>query len=166
MKKIIFNTALLTILAALAGLSGPVYAEQAETTMDIHNGYFSREGNNGSPSEASRNNIYIKLYADKWVALLYVPFPYAKAVTPEMINGVFTEAKRGITTPSYNRNTFGILQEAATIHMEQYEEVEGQTQFKCGSVNPCALRFGEDFVELVKSGIINEHLVKFNHIVE
>lgn len=164
MKKIILNTTLFSIIAILLGFSSPAFSQQAETTLDVHNGYFSREGNNESPSEASRNSIYIKLYPDNWVALLYLPYPYSKEVTPDMINGVFTEAKRQITTPSYTRNTFGVLREAATIHMEQSEIIEGQTQFKCGSVNPCALRFGKDYVELVKSGIINEHLVKFNHI--
>ena len=166
MKKTILNYILPGALIVLLGFSGPAYTQQTETTLDIHTGHFSREGNNGSPSETSHNNLYIKLYPDGWIALLYVPFPYAKNVTPEMIDKVFVEAKRQITMRSFTRDKFGILDEAATVHMEQYEEVEGQTQFECGSINPCALRFGENYLELVKSGVINEHIVKFDHIVQ
>lgn len=166
MNKTIRHFTLLSVFTVLAGLSGPAYTQQAEPALDIHAGHFSREGNNGSPSETSHNNIYIKLYPDNWIALLYVPFPYAKNVSADIIDKVFVQAKTQITKRSFTRDTFGLLDEAATVHMERYEQVEGQTQFECGSINPCALRFGNDYLELVKSGVINEHIVKFNHITE
>ncbi|MCW8831503.1 MAG: hypothetical protein OQK32_08310 [Gammaproteobacteria bacterium] len=136
--------------------------------MDIYSGHFSREANNGPTAEKTNNNIYIKFYPNEWIALLYVPYPYGKNVSPDTIDQVFAKVKRESETGSFTRSKYDLLDEAATAHVEKYEIVEGQIQFQCGSLNPCAIRrYNEDnYIELVKSGIINEHIIKFDHITE
>ena len=145
-------------------LAGNVFAETANNTINIHDGHFSREGNNDSPATASKNNIYIKIYPEQWIGILYVPYPYGRQVSSQSIDNVFDAAKKMSKPGSFTRNKFDLLEEAATVHLEEYELVEGQIQFECGSMNPCAIRLGEDYIEMVKSGIINEHIVKFDHI--
>ena len=166
MKSVLPNYLYTTVFVLLTILSGNAFSQQEEKTMDILSGHFSREGNNGSPAAKTNNNIYIKLYPNNWIALLYVPYPYAKNVTPNTIDKIFAqvEPKSG----SFSRSTFDLLDEAATVHVEKYELDDGQIQFQCGSMNPCAVRLfhEENFLELIKSGIINEHIIKFDHITE
>lgn len=157
-----------SLFALLTILSANAFAQQPAKTMDILLGHFSREGNNQHAAETTGNNIYIKIYPEQWIALLYVPYPYAAKVSPDMIDEVFSKVVRESESGSFTRNKFDVLDEAATVHVEKYELVEGQIQFQCGSLNPCAIRLydEENFLELVQSGIINEHLIKFDHITK
>lgn len=166
MKNILPGYLSISLIALLTILSGNALAQQTAQEMDIHSGHFAREGNNTSAAKETNNNIYIKLYPEQWVAILYVPYPYASSVTPEMIDGVFEKVDRKSETGAFTRSKFDILDQAATVHVEKYEMVEGQLQFQCGSLNPCAIRFYDNYIELVKSGIINEHLIKFDHVTK
>ena len=166
MKNTLSNFLYAATFSLLTVFSGNAFSEQTSTTLDILAGHFSRESNNQPAAENTNNNIYIKMYSGEWIALLYVPYPYAPKVTPEMIDKVFENVKRESETGSFTRDTFGVLEEAATVHVERYEMVKGQLQFQCGSLNPCAVRFYDDYIELVKSGIINEHIIKFDHITQ
>ena len=153
-------------LVLMTMFSENVFSEQATESMDILSGYFSREGNNGSPAKKTNNNIYIKLYPEQWITVLYIPFDYATTLDSEIINKVLNKVELQSESGSFTRSKFGILEEAATAHVEKYEIIEGQLQFQCGSINPCAIRFYDNYLELVKSGIINEHIIKFDHILK
>ena len=168
MKNTLANYLYAIIFAVLSTLSSSALSQQTTETMDIISGHFSRAGNNGSTAKETRNNIYIKMYPDQWIALLYVPYPYAIKTNSDMIDTVFENVIRESVTGSFTRSKFDILDEAATVHVEKYEIVEGQIQFQCGSLNPCAIRLynEENYLELVKSGIINEHIIKFDHITK
>ena len=166
MKSNLRNSLYAGIFTLLTIASGNAFSEEISTTLDIYSGHFSRESNNQPAAENTNNNIYIKMYPGEWIALLYVPYPYAPKVTADMVDEVFKNVNRESETGAFTRDTFGVLEEAATVHVEKYEMVKGQLQFQCGSLNPCAVRFYDDFIELVKSGIINEHIIKFNHIVK
>lgn len=155
-----------SIFSLLTIISGNAFSQQKAEPLDILSGHFSREGNNQHAAETTRNNIYIKIYPEQWIALLYVPYPYAAKVSAAMIDQVFEKIERKSASGSFTRDKFGVLEEAATVHVEKYEMVEGQLQFQCGSLNPCAVRFYDSYLELVKSGIINEHLIKFDHITQ
>ena len=168
MRNTLVNTLYAGVFALLTTLSGSALSQQTTETMDILTGHFSREGNNSSAAKETGNNIYIKMYPDQWIALLYVPYPYATKTTPDMIDAVFEKVIRESDTGAFSRSKFDILDEAATVHVEKYEIVKGQIQFQCGSLNPCAIRLynDENYLELVKSGIINEHIIKFDHITK
>ncbi len=154
LSKLIF--AFLTISTTAFGVS----AED----MDIYSGYFSRSGNNQSPSATSKNNIYIKLFENQWVALLYIPYPYAKAVPASAITKVFHQAKSQTTGSAYLRGDFGQLEELATIQIEKFGYLEDRLVFECGALSPCTIKMHDSYLELIKPGIINEHIVKYNHV--
>jgi len=166
MKNILLNFLHTGILALLIAFPFSALSQQKMSSTDILSGYFSRESNNGDAAKTTNNNIYIKLYPEQWIAILYVPYPYAASVGSDTLNKVFDKVKRESESGSFSRSKFDLLDEAATVHVEKYEIIEGQVQFQCGSINPCAIRFSDNYLELVKSGIINEHIVKFDHITQ
>jgi hypothetical protein len=159
MNKIIIAILSISVLSisAQAGITGD---------MDMYAGHFSREGNNQSPSETTNNNIYIKIYENQWVGLLYVPYPYARTVSAPAITKVFENAKKKTAGSAYLRGTFGQLAENATIQIEKFGYLEDRLVFECGSLSPCTIKLHEDFLELIKPGIINEHIIKYNHVLE
>ena len=156
-KTIAVILASILSLSVLAGIAGDI---------DMFSGHFSREGNNQSPSETTNNNIYIKIFENQWVGLLYVPFPYAKTVSPSAIGKVFETAKKKTSGSAYLRGKFGQLAENATIQIEKFGYLEDRLVFECGSLSPCTIKLHEDYLELIKPGVINEHIIKYNHIVE
>ncbi len=150
---------LTTILLTIVFLPS-VYA------MDMYSGHFSREGNNQSPSETTNNNIYIKIFENRWIALLYVPFPYAKSVAPDTITRVFEQAKKQTSTSSYLRGKFDYLDQLATVQIERFGYLEDRLVFECGSLSPCTIKLHDDYLELYKPGMINEHIIKYNHVAD
>jgi hypothetical protein len=56
-------------------------------------GYYAREGNGGSPAKAAGNNIYIRFFADRWLGMLFLPYPYAESVDQATITRVFEAAR-------------------------------------------------------------------------
>ena len=165
MNRVILKSALLSILVGLAVFPGLILSEQQTNEMDIHAGHFSREGNNASPSRTTKNNIYIKLYKDQWIITLHVPYPSATSVGPEAIEKVFEGIKKQADTRAYVRGTYGQLTEPATAQVEKYGYVEDRIIYECGSLAPCTIKLGDGYLELIKPGVINEHIIKFNHVV-
>ena len=165
MNKVIFKTSLLSILATIAVLPATAPAEQ-QTKMDIHAGHFSRDGNNASPSRTTKNNIYIKLFKDQWIITLHIPYPSAMTVEPEAVEKVFQQIRKEATTRAYMRGTYGQLTEPATAQVEKYGYIEDKIIYECGSLAPCSIKLGDGYLELIKPGVINEHIIKFNHVVD
>ena len=165
MKKLITKNILLFTLVAMLAFPGLTLAVETSTIGENLSGHFSRAGNNGSPSETARNNIYIKLFENRWIAMLYIPYPYATSVEPSVITQVFEAAKKKTTGSAYMKGTFGQLSEQATVHIERYGYLEDRLVFECGSLAPCTIKLGEDFLELIKPGVINEHIIRYNHVV-
>lgn len=127
-------------------------------------GYYARSGNDGSPSQTAGNNIYIKFYPDRWIGMLFVPAPYASELEASVIAGVFTNARKQVSGSAYVKGKFGLLDRSATIHIERYGYLQDRIIFECGGLSPCTIRLGEGFVELIKPGVINEHIIKYLHV--
>lgn len=134
-------------------------------SADEYRGYFAREGNNQSPSITSGNNTYIKLYDNRWVAMLYIPYPYAKSVTEEEINHVFKQIKLQARSSALMRGKFGVLKEFATVQFERFGYLGDKLVFECGALSPCTIQLHDSYLELIKPGVINEHIIKFDYIV-
>jgi hypothetical protein len=165
MNKIIFKSILLSILVTIAVFPAAASAEQPTKKMDIHAGHFSREGNNAKPSRTTKNNIYIKLFKDQWIITLHIPYPSAMTVQPEAVEKVFEQIKKQAKTRAYVRGTYGQLTEPATAQVEKYGYIEDKIIYECGSLSPCTIMLGDGYLELIKPGVINEHIIKFNHVV-
>ena len=128
-------------------------------------GFYRREGNDGSPAAAAGNNIYLKFFADRWVGLLFVPYPYATRVDDGQIARAFEGARARTGGAAYLRGRFGALDELATAQIERYGYLrDGRIAFECGALSACTIRLGDDMLELVKPGVINEHIVRYLHV--
>jgi hypothetical protein len=166
MNKIFLKALLLPILLVVTVFPGLALSAQQADKMDIFSGHFSMQGNNESPSATAKNSIYIKLFKNQWVAMLYIPYPYSTKVNSSAITKVFEEAKKQTSGSSYIRGTFGQLSEPATVQIEKFGYLEDRLIFECGSLSPCTIRLGDDYLELIKPGVINEHIIKYNHVIE
>ncbi len=157
------------ILLVTVTTTGLFYSGSAESSnrTDIYSGYYSRDGNDDRPARISGNSIYIKFYPDRWVVLLYVPYPYSKTLKPKVLHNVFQEIKQQIKGKSYIRGRFSFLSEAATAHIETYDmPEENKAVFECDGTAPCRVTFIENYMEMRKAGMLNDHIIRFNRINE
>ncbi|MCP4765449.1 MAG: hypothetical protein GY875_04190 [Gammaproteobacteria bacterium] len=138
-------------------------AEQGAYNENL-SGYYAREGNGGSPAQAAGNNIYIRFFADRWLGMLFLPYPYAESVDEAAIARVFDAARAKTSSSAYLRGTFGELEEKATLHIERYGYIEDRVIFECGSLAPCTIKLGDGYLELIKPGVINEHIIHYQHV--
>jgi len=154
---------LLAILVSLL-FSGLACAAQEEEDIVIYSGYFSRQENDGKMAEMSGKSHYIKFYPGDRVARLYIPYPYSKQLSTEMISKVFKVASGKTTGSAYIRDTFGLLDKAVVAHLDDFRRVDGQIQFDCGSSNPCTIEFLDGLIQVIKKGIVKDHIIKYNYV--
>lgn len=152
------------LLLLIALLPGQAFSTDTPAAGESLSGYYAREGNNGSPASAAGNNIYIRFYPQRWLGMMFLPYPYAEQVAPETIPRVFDAARALTNSSAYLRGTFGELEQKATLHIERYGYLEDRILFECGSLAPCSIRLGDGYLELIKPGVINEHISRYNHI--
>ncbi len=168
MKNPLIKLVTVVLLTALTVLPGISYALNATDDTSIFDGYYAREGNNGTPSRTLHHNVYMKLYTDKgqqWVALLHIPLPYASTVDEAIIPDIFKNIRKQINSSAFVRDTFGYLEEKATVQFERFGYMQDKIIFECGSLAPCTIKPADGYLELIKPGMINEHIIKYNHIV-
>ena len=168
MKNSLFIAISAVLFIALTVLPGISYALNATDDTSIFDGYYAREGNNGTPSRTLHHNVYMKLYADKgqqWVALLHIPLPYASTVDEAIIPDIFKNIRKQINSSAFVRDTFGYLEEKATVQFERFGYMQDKIIFECGSLSPCTIKPADGYLELIKPGMINEHIIRYNHIV-
>ncbi len=151
-------------LAALVVLAHFVFAPAAGAAAENLAGFYARDGNDGSPAETAGNNIYVKFFPDRWLGMLFIPYPYATGVDAATVDKVFTAARAKTTSAAYLRNRFGLLDEAATAQIERYGYLGDRIAFDCGALSACTIRIGDGYLELIKPGVINEHIVRYRHV--
>jgi hypothetical protein len=159
----------IVILTAAITLPGSAFSTQATNSGNIFEGYYAREGNNGSPSRTLHHNVYMKLYAEggqQWVALMHIPLPYASTVDEAVIPKIFKEIRKQASSSSFIRDTFGYLDEKATVQFERFGYMQDKIIFECGSLSPCTIKPADGYLELIKPGMLNEHIIKYNHVVD
>ena len=167
MKKFLFKcfyTSVLTVTIAFPAIA----LSDVTKNNNIFLGYYTRDGINGSPSRPLHHNVYMKLYADdgqQWVALLHIPLPYASTVDETLIPEIFKKIRKKLHSSSFIRDTFGHLEEKATVQFERFGYMQDKLIFECGSLSPCTIKPADGYLELIKPGMINEHIIKYNHIV-
>ena len=155
---------LLGLLLVCSSYPAAVFSAQQPSLNEDLSGHYSRDGNNGSPSKTSGNSIYIKFFEDRWVGVLFIPYPYATGVEASIVTQVFEAARKQTATSALMKGEFGLLSEAATIQIERYGYLGDRIVFECGSLAPCTIKMGDGFLELIKPGVINEHIVKYNYV--
>jgi hypothetical protein len=155
---------LLGLLLACSSFPAVVFSAQQPGLNENLSGHYSRDGNNGTPSETAGNSIYIKFFEDRWVGMLFIPYPYAVSVEAWGVTQGWVAARKQATSAALMKDEFGLLSEAATIQIERYGYLGDRIVFECGSLAPCTIRMGDGFLELIKPGVINEHIVRYNHV--
>ena len=128
------------------------------------NGFYAREGNNGTPAAAAGNNIYLKFFEDRWIVLLFVPYPYASGVTAPQVERALQAARARTDSAAYLRGRFGEFDANATAQVERYGYLGERIAFECGALSACTIRLGDGYLELIKPGVINEHIVRYHHV--
>ena len=108
----------------------------------------------------------MKFFEGQWVVTLHVPLKDIANKNPDTIAKTLVEAKKQATSPAYIRGTFGQLQEAAIATIEKFGYMENRIIFECNSLSPCSVELKEGYLELIKPGMLNEHIIKYNHIVD
>ena len=164
MNTNLYNFLLAGVLAIIFTSPGKVDAQEQPDTPDFYTGHYSRDGNNESPSSATGNNIYIKFFEGQWIATLFVPYPYATTVEPATITRALEQARKQTSTSAFIRGDFGQLEESATAKIERFGYLEDQIVYECGSLAPCTIKLGDGFLEQIKPGVINEHIIRYNHV--
>jgi len=96
--------------------------------------------------------------------MLFLPYPYATGVDAEAIDQVFVAARQKTSSASIMRGKYGLLDEAATITIERYGYLQDRIVFECGALAPCTIRLGDGQLDLIKPGIINEHISRYLHV--
>ncbi len=166
MKQALSNS-LMTALLTTAILLLPALPDsgRAAGQTDIYSGYYSRDGNDDLAARTTGNSIYIKFYPDQWVIMLYVPYPYSLSADSATLHQAFRNIKRQARSKSYIKSTFGILKEKATAHIETYQMLDDSTaMFECDGTAPCRVKFNGDYMEMIKAGMINNHIIGFTRI--
>jgi hypothetical protein len=157
---------LLGLVLLLAGLPGSVFSSNSASRGESLSGYYAREGNDGSPAQAAGNNIYIRFFPERWLALLFLPYPYAQQVDSSTIARVFAAARAQTSSSAYLRGTFDLLEQKATLQIERYGYLEDRIVFECGSLAPCTIKLGDGELELIKPGVINEHIIRYRFVAD
>ncbi|MDH3218248.1 MAG: hypothetical protein OEO19_01845 [Gammaproteobacteria bacterium] len=145
----------------LAALSAPALAQSAGEELS---GFYARRGNDGSPAQTAGNNIYIKFFPDRWLGMLFVPYPYARSVDASTIEKVFVAARKRTDSAAYLRDSFGLLDQAATVQVERYGYYQERIAFECGALSACSIKLADGYLELIKPGVINEHIIRYDHV--
>jgi hypothetical protein len=132
MKKHLLKLIFAGLLAVLTVLPGISYALQATDNTSIFNGYYARVGNNGSPSRTLHHNVYMKLYTgegQQWVALLHIPLPYGSTVDEAVIPKIFEKIRKQLNSSAFVRDTFGYLDEKATVQFERFVYMQDKIKY-------------------------------------
>lgn len=156
-----FLGALLFVCAVLP--AAQALAQQADYGEKL-SGFYARQGNNDSPAKAAGNNIYIKFFEDRWVGMMFIPYPDLTEVESAIIDQVFAAAKKQATSAAILRGKYELLAEPATITIERYGYYQDRIVFECGALSPCTIKLHGDYLDLIKPGVINEHIIKYDHV--
>ena len=127
-------------------------------------GYYAREGNDSTPAETAGNNIYLKFFDDRWIGMLFVPYPYAVGLEPQRIERAFDNARAQTESAAYLRGRFDAFDKLATAQIERYGYLGDRIAFECGALSACTVQLGEAHLELIKPGVINPHIVRYVYV--
>ena len=152
-----------TAVTLLASLLCSVADSASQTpATDISAGYYSREQNDGELARASGKSQFIRFYEGNRIVTLFIPYPYATSVKPATIRQVFERALRKTSGDAYISDTFGLLDERATVHLDRIRLIDGGYFFDCGAAVPCRIEFTDDGLNVIRRGIVNDTTTEYD----
>ena len=144
-------------------LPGTLYAANG-ALGEIIEGHYAPDIVGENPARSGGNEIYLKFFADRWLALMFVPYPYADRVAPGLVTQAFERARLQTASAAYIKDNFGLLEEKATVQIERYGYYRDRIAFECGALAPCTIRIGNGFLEFSKPGVVSERVVLYRHV--
>lgn len=154
---------LLCALLWLALLPGTLWAATG-AQGEILDGHYAPDIVGENPARNGGNEIFVKFFPDRWLGLMFVPYPYADRVDGVTVTQVFERARERTGGAAYLKDTFGLLEEKATVQIERYGYYQDRIAFECGALSPCTIRIGNGFLEFSKPGVVSEHVVLYRHV--
>jgi hypothetical protein len=131
---------------------------------EILDGHYAPDIVGANPLQTGGNEIFVKFFPQRWLALMFVPYPYADRVPASLVTRVFERARQQTDSAAYIKDSFGLLEEKATVQIERYGYYQDKIAFECGALSPCTIRIGKGFLEFSKPGVVSEHVVLYRHV--
>jgi len=153
------QTAVFAFAMLLCGAANPASQTPA---ADISAGYYSREQNAGELARASGKSQFIRFYEGDRIVTLFIPYPYAATLEPATIRQVFERAVQTTSGDAYLSNTFGLLDERATVHLDRIRLIDGGYFFDCGASVPCRIEFTDAGMHVIRRGIVNDTTTEYD----
>lgn len=138
----------------------------ATATEDFTSGYFSRVGNDGTPAANAGSSLFVKFYAGQRVALLYLPYPYSLTLEPAQVDSLLAAIGQTVEVGSLVKSDFGLLAEPATVEMESFQVNGDRVAFQCGGTKPCLAEFEDNSMVMSKAGVVGEHILQFDQVLD
>jgi len=154
---------MLCVLLLSALLPGSLYAATG-AQGEILEGHYAPDIVGARPTQTGGNEIFLKFFPERWLGIMFVPYPYADRVDPALVTQVFERARRQTDSAAYLKGSFGLLEEKATVQIERYGYYQDRIAFECGALSPCTIRIGNGFLEFAKPGVVGEHVVLYRHV--
>jgi len=86
----------------------------------------------------------------------------ALIVESATIRQVFDRAVRKTSRSAYISDSFGLLDEKATVHLDRVRLIDGGYFFDCGAAVPCRIEFDDTGMKIIRRGLVNDHTTKYN----
>lgn len=154
---------LLCVLLLSALLPGASYAATG-AQGEILDGYYAPDIVGARPAQTGGNEIFLKFYPERWLGLMFVPFPYAERVDANLVAQAFERARQQTDSAAYIKDSFGLLEEKATVQIERYGYYQDRIAFECGALSPCTIHIGNGFLEFSKPGVVSDRVVLYRHV--
>jgi hypothetical protein len=151
------------VLLLCALLPGMLYAATG-AQGEIFDGHYAPDIVGENPARSGGNEIFIKFFPDRWLGLMFVPYPYADRVGEGRVTQAFERARQQTGSAAYIKDSFGLLEEKVTVQIERYGYYQDRIAFECGALSPCTIRIGNGFLEFSKPGVVTEHVVLYRHV--
>ncbi len=161
-----FVLPLLALALSVVGLS---YAQQlVASSFDYdqidYSGFYSREGNDGELAQLSGKSHYIKFYSPNRIIRLFIPYPYSLNVEQDAINKTFEMVNNKSLGDAFIRGKFGIMEREVIASIATVKLSNKMIWFDCDSSNPCRIIFNKKGLDIIKKGIIKDHITSYEHI--
>ena len=144
-------------------LPGGLYAATG-AQGEILEGHYAPDIVGERPPQKVGNEIYLKFFPERWLGLMFVPYPYAERVDAALVTQAFERARQQTASAAYLKDNFGLLEEKATVQIERYGYYQDRIAFECGALAPCTIRIGNGFLEFSKPGVVGERVVLYRHV--
>ena len=133
------------------------------SVLDV-SGYYSRHEQPGGMAESSGQSEFIRFYEPDRIIHLYMPFPYSNSLEPNQLRQLFSAANAKTSGSAYLRGDFDILSEDIVAHVDKVKIVDAQAMIDCSNSAPCRIKFSTNGMEIIKPGVVLEHITEYELI--